>query len=68
MQFHVGEITAACTACHGTEFEPDPERSLGPYAEYHCTGCRRTWMYWELISQIGDEALKRSKRDRNARR
>lgn len=59
MEFRVGNITAKCPGCGGSDFIPPPEGRPGPYMKYSCVGCGAAWTYARLIGQIGRETVRR---------
>jgi hypothetical protein len=61
MQFRIGQISAKCPGCGGTQFNiPQDERS-GPRMNYYCATCGQACQYSKLVMQIGREALKQRK-------
>ena len=59
MEFRVGNITAKCPGCGGSDFNPPPDERSGPYMKYRCAGCGGSWTYARLIGQIGRETVRR---------
>jgi hypothetical protein len=62
MDFSVGEITARCHHCDGTQFDPVSVETAGAHSQFRCASCGKRTTYSALIVQIGEEAVKRSKR------
>jgi transposase-like protein len=59
MEFRVGNITAKCPGCSGTDFCPPPDGRSGPHMKYTCASCGSAWTYARLIGQIGRETTRR---------
>ncbi len=55
MEFRVGNVTAKCPGCEGTDFMPPPDGRSGPHIKYACARCGASWTYARLIGQIGRE-------------
>jgi hypothetical protein len=56
----IGDVTARCRECSGTEFEPVVSGELRLTTVLACKRCSTTVTYRELIEQIGEEAMKRA--------
>jgi len=56
----IGEITAACMRCGGTQFEPLSPGALRLATELKCAGCGEKARYLALLDQIGEEAMQRA--------
>jgi hypothetical protein len=62
MLISIGDITAACTRCGGTDFQPLSEGRLRLASELKCTACDARVKYLALLDQIGEEAMRRANR------
>jgi hypothetical protein len=62
MLISIGDITAKCPRCGGTDFEPLSAGSLRLASELKCTGCGARARYLALLDQIGEEAMRRANR------
>ena len=62
MLISIGDITAKCPRCGGTDFEPLSGGSLRLASELKCTGCGARAKYLALLDQIGEEAMRRANR------
>jgi hypothetical protein len=60
MLVSVGEITARCPKCEGTDFESALGGALRLTSELKCAGCGAKHKYLVLLDQIGDEAMRRA--------
>jgi hypothetical protein len=60
MLIHIGDITAGCPRCGGTDFEPLSAGSLRLSTELRCTKCGGRSRYLALLDQIGEEAMRRA--------
>ena len=60
MIISIGDITAACPSCGGTEFEVLSPGALRLTSELKCAGCGATCRYLALLDQIGEEAMRRA--------
>ena len=60
MLISIGDITAECRRCGGTDFEPLSAGSLRLASELKCTGCGARAKYLALLDQIGEEAMRRA--------
>ena len=60
MLVSIGDITAACGRCGGTEFEPLAGGALRLSSELKCAGCGARTRYLALLDQIGEEAMRRA--------
>lgn len=60
MIISIGDITAHCEACHGTEFELLSPGALRLTSELRCKGCGAKSKYLGLLDQIGEEAMRRA--------
>jgi transposase-like protein len=67
MEFRVGNVTAKCPGCQGTDFTPPPEERSGPYMKYACASCGAAWTYARLIGQIGREVRRATSRPKGER-
>jgi hypothetical protein len=56
----IGDITAQCEACRGTEFELLSPGALRLTSELRCRGCAMKCKYLALLDQIGEEAMRRA--------
>ena len=61
MQFRIGQISAKCGGCGGTQFRIAGEKHTGPRMNYLCAQCGKVTQYAKLVMQIGREALKQRK-------
>lgn len=62
MRVSVGDITAQCTRCAGTDFEPLSAGPLRLATELKCGQCGARARYLSLLDQIGEEAMRRANR------
>ena len=60
MDINIGDITAACARCGGTDFQPVSAGSLRLATELKCTQCGSKVKYLQLLDQIGEEAMRRA--------
>jgi hypothetical protein len=60
MLISIGDITAGCPQCGGTQFEPLTAGPLRLASELKCSACGRTVKYLTLLDQIGEEAMRRA--------
>jgi hypothetical protein len=60
MLISIGDITAQCARCDGTDFEPLSAGSLRLASELKCVACGTRVRYLMLLDQIGDEAMRRA--------
>lgn len=60
MLVSIGDITAACPRCGGTDFEPLSPGPLRLATELKCTACGASVRYLALLDQIGEEAMRRA--------
>jgi hypothetical protein len=60
MLVSVGDITARCPKCDGTDFQSMSGYTLQLTSELKCGGCGATHKYLALLDQIGDEAMRRA--------
>lgn len=60
MHVSVGDITASCPKCEGTDFESAPGGALRLTSELKCAGCGAKHKYLVLLDQIGEEAMRRA--------
>ena len=58
----VGDITARCPKCGGTDFQSMSGYALQLTSELRCAGCGAKHQYLVLLDQIGDEAMRRADR------
>lgn len=56
----IGDITAHCKACRGTEFDLLSPGALRLASELRCKGCGARCRYLALLDQIGEEAMRRA--------
>ena len=56
----IGDITARCEACRGTEFELLSPGDLRLTSELRCKSCGAKCKYLGLLDQIGEEAMRRA--------
>ena len=56
----IGDITAHCDACGGTEFDVLSPGALRLTSELRCKGCGAKCKYLALLDQIGEEAMRRA--------
>jgi hypothetical protein len=62
MLINIGDITAACARCGGTDFEPQTPGALRLASELTCARCGARAKYLALLDQIGEEAMRRANR------
>lgn len=62
MLIRIGEISAACARCGGTQFEPSSPEALRLASELKCARCGEKARYLALLDQIGKEAMRRANR------
>jgi hypothetical protein len=60
MIIRIGDITAQCKTCHGTEFDVVSPGALRLTSELRCKGCGEKCKYLALLDQIGEEAMRRA--------
>jgi hypothetical protein len=60
MQVSVGDITARCKECGGTEFKTLGVGSLRLTSRLVCIKCERVTTYLDLLDLIGEEAMRRA--------
>jgi hypothetical protein len=60
MVISIGDITAACPRCGGTEFQPLSAGSMRLASELKCAECGVKVRYLALLDQIGEEAMRRA--------
>ena len=60
MIISIGDITAQCEVCRGTEFEVLSPGALRLTSELRCKGCGAKRKYLALLDQIGEEAMRRA--------
>jgi hypothetical protein len=56
----IGEISAQCARCGGTEFEPPSPAALQLATELKCAACGEKVRYLALLDRIGEEAMRRA--------
>jgi hypothetical protein len=56
----IGDITAACARCGGTQVEPVSPGALQLATELKCAGCGDKVRYLALLDQIGEQAMRRA--------
>jgi hypothetical protein len=62
MLINIGDISAACAGCGGTDFEPQTPGPLRLASELKCVRCGTSAKYLALLEQIGEEAMRRANR------
>jgi hypothetical protein len=62
MLVSIGDITAACARCGGTDFQPLAAGEVRLSSELKCAGCGSRTRYLALLDQIGEEAMRRANR------
>ena len=62
MLVNIGDISAACARCGGTDFEPLTGGRLRLASELKCAACGARVKYLALLDQIGEEAMQRANR------
>ena len=62
MKVSVGDVTARCRGCGGTDFSPAQPGPLGLASILTCAGCGAASTYEELLDAIGEEAIRRANR------
>jgi hypothetical protein len=60
MIIRIGDITATCPQCGGTELEPLSAGPLRLASELKCSACGNKVKYLALLDQIGEEAMRRA--------
>ena len=60
MVISIGDITAQCEACQGTEFDLLSPGALRLTSELRCKECKAKYKYLALLDQIGEEAMRRA--------
>ena len=60
MQVTVGDITARCKGCGGSDFESPSAGALRLSTELKCAKCGERARYLSLLDQIGEEAMRRA--------
>ena len=60
MIISIGDITARCPRCQGSEFEALTAGPLRLASELECSGCGERVRYLALLDQIGEEAMRRA--------
>jgi len=60
MQVSVGDITARCKECGGTEFKVLSSGNLRLTSRLVCIKCERVTTYLDLLDVIGEEAMRRA--------
>jgi hypothetical protein len=62
MEVRVRDIVAQCARCTGSQFEAmGPGAAAAMQAELECTRCGYRYTRAELVGQIAEEALRRSR-------
>jgi hypothetical protein len=56
----VGDVQAKCPECGGTDFDSVPRSELRTQSELTCSGCGRKSIYYDLLEQIGEQAMKQA--------
>ena len=60
MQVTVGDITARCKGCGGTEFRALTMGTMRLTTRLACNTCDRVTSYLDLLDLIGEEAMRRA--------
>ena len=60
MRVTIGDITAQCSRCGGTEFDQLSNAPLRLATEMKCSQCGAKLRYLALLDQIGEEAMRRA--------
>jgi hypothetical protein len=60
MIIRIGDITASCSECGATHFEPLSPAPLRLASELKCVACGARFKYVELLDEIGEEAMRRA--------
>jgi hypothetical protein len=60
MLVSIGDISAHCPHCKGTDFEQTSAGLLQLTTELKCRGCGVRQKYLALLDQIGEEAMRRA--------
>ena len=60
MQVSIGDITARCKGCGGSDFESLSAGALRLSTELKCSKCGEKVRYLSLLDQIGEEAMRRA--------
>lgn len=60
MNIRIGDITARCERCRGSDFEVLSPGAVRLTSELRCTGCGTKLKYLALLDQIGEEAMRRA--------
>jgi len=60
MVIGIGDITAHCAACGGSEFDVVSPGTLRLASDLRCKGCGEKCKYLALLDQIGEEAMRRA--------
>jgi hypothetical protein len=60
MRLSIAGIFAKCPACAGHDFQPLIKRTAETRDVYSCTACRQYTRFADLMSQIGEEAVRRA--------
>ena len=56
----VGDISARCKGCGGTDFKPVKPGALRLTSLMSCTQCDRVTTYLDLLDDIGEQAIARA--------
>ena len=64
MVIKIGDITASCARCGGTQFEPVSPGALQLATELKCAACEQNVRYLTLLDRIGEEAMRRANKAR----
>lgn len=59
MKVSVGDVSARCLGCGGTEFEPAEPGELRLDSVLACAGCGARSSYEQMLNGIGEEAMRR---------
>lgn len=60
MQVKVGDISARCKGCGGTEFRALTKGTMRLTTRLACNTCDRVASYLDLLDLIGEEAMRRA--------
>ena len=60
MKVSVGDISARCKGCGGTDFKPLKPGALRLTSLMTCTACERVASYLDLLDDIGEQAMRRA--------
>jgi hypothetical protein len=63
MRISISGISARCPSCNADSFIPDASSSPGRQDVFNCAKCGAEVRYSELLLRIGDESMRRAKKD-----